>query len=51
MSNIKVSYSTAASEMRQNGSKIHQWAQQNDNLLLKACAIEVLEVYKQGGGA
>lgn len=42
MQNKSVSFQFADNEMRSNGDKIKAWAAQNDNLLLKQLANEVL---------
>lgn len=48
MNGKTVSFNVASDEMRQNGTKIRQWAQQNENLLLKALANEVIDVFEGG---
>ena len=48
MQGNKVTFSYASSEMRTNGANIRKWSQ-SDNPLLKACAIEVIEVFEAGG--
>jgi len=49
MQGNKVTFPYAVNEMRTNGANIRKWSQQNDNPLLKACAIEVLTVFEAGG--
>jgi len=39
-----VSFKFVSNEMATNGANIRKWAAQNDNLLLKTLALEVLEV-------
>lgn len=46
--NHTVSFEFATNQVRQRGDKIREWAAQNDNLLLKSLASEVLAV---AGGA
>ena len=40
----KIPYESAVNDMRQNGDNIRRWAQQTENPLLQALALEVLEV-------
>lgn len=44
MQSKQISFQFAVHEMRQHGDKIKVWATQNENLLLKQLAIEVIAV-------
>ena len=46
-----ISYSNAAAQMSKRGDSIKEWAKQNDDLLLKSLAAEVIEVFEAGGGS
>ena len=43
-----ISYSNAAYQMSKRPASIREWAKQNDDLLLKTLAIEVIEVFEAG---
>lgn len=46
MSTVSVFF--AKNELRQHGDKIHEWAAQSDNVLLKTLALEVITVASEG---